>query len=148
MSHTTSIKAIKIQSIAALRAAVTELATSGVRCSLVENATPRAYFSDQQGMGQADFVIKLDAAQYDVGLYKQPDNTYEARTDFYGGSVESCIGGAAKSEEHREQAKMGKLFQMYGVHAAMEQARKKGLNVRRINQQDGTVKLELSGANL
>ena len=48
MSHTASIKAVKIQSINALRAAVKELnERHGIKCTLVENTKPRAYFTEQ-----------------------------------------------------------------------------------------------------
>lgn len=148
MSHTTSIKAIKIQSVSALRAAVEELNKTGVKMSLVPNETPRAYFQNQTGLGKADYVIKLDGAKYDIGLYKQPDGSLEARTDFWAGSVESVLGAKPRTQENAEQAKMGKLFQMYGVHAATETARRQGHSVRRITKSDGTIALEVTGANL
>lgn len=148
MSHTSTVKSIRIQSVSALRAAVAELATKGIRCSLVENAVPRAYYPNQQGLGQADFVLKLDDCKYDIGLYKTADGSYEARTDFFAGSVEKVIGAPASCPESAEQARMGKLFQAYGVHAAMEAARKKGHMVSRRDMPDGKVKLEVTGANL
>jgi hypothetical protein len=148
LSHTASVKSIRIQSVTALRAAIQELATTGVRCSLLENATPRAFYNNQAGMGVANFVIKLDASPYDIGLYKQADGSYEARTDFYARHIENLLGAPAKSPASAEQAKMGKLFQLYGIHAATEAARKKGHMVRRINKQDGTVALEVTGPNL
>jgi hypothetical protein len=149
MSHTTSIKAVKIQSVNALRSAIAELNSSGTRLTLKENATPRAYFANQAGLGKADFVVEVHGAKYDIGLYKQEDGSYEARTDFWGGSVQAVLGGTATTQERAEQAKMGKLFQMYGIHAATEAARRKGLSVRRITDAStGTIKLELTGANL
>lgn len=148
MSHTSAIKAVKITSISALTSAVAELASKGVRCSLLQNAVPRAYFPDQAGMGKAEYVLHLPDAKYDVGLYLQPDKSYEPRTDFYGGSVEAVLGVAATSEATREQAKLGKLLQMYAIHAATETARRKGLSVNRTTGKDGTIRLELTGANL
>ena len=148
MSHTAKISAIKISSVSALRSAIAELQQAGVKCSLVESATPRAYFPQQQDMGHAEFVIKLDDAPYDIGLYKQPDGTYEARTDFWMGHVERVLGAQASKPEKAEQAKMGKLFQMYGIHAATEAAKRKGLAVRRINGENGKIKLEVTGAAL
>lgn len=148
MSHTSTVKSIKIQSVTALRAAIAELATQGIRVSLVENDTPRAYFANQTGMGKADFVIKLADSPYDIGLYKAEDGSYEARTDFWAGAVERVLGAKARSAETTEQARMGKLFQMYGIHAATEAARRKGHMVRRIPKQDGTIALEITGANL
>lgn len=149
MSHTSTIKAVKIQSISALQATIAELNTKGIRCSLVPNATPRAYFANQEGMGSADFVIKLDDSPYDIGLYKDETGAFEARTDFFGNHINKLLGGKATTPERREQAQMGKLFQLYGVHAAMEQARRKGHTVRRIDDTaTDTVKLVLTGAGL
>lgn len=148
MSHTATVKSIAIQSITALRAAITELAQSGVRCSLLENETPRAYFPNQPGMGKADFVVKLDASPYDIGLYKREDGTYEARTDFFAGHIEKVLGAKPTTPANADQARMGKLFQLYGVHAAMEAARRKGHMVRRINREDGRVALEVTGPGL
>ena len=148
MSHTATVKSIKIQSITALRAAVQELAASGIRCSLIENAKPRAYYANQEGMGMADFVIKLDDCPYDVGLYKTKDGSYEARTDWFMGRVQNVLGAPARSADTADQAKLGKLFQTYGIHAATEAAKKKGLMVRRTTKADGTVALELTGPSL
>lgn len=149
MSHTSAIKAIKITSITALQAAVSELATSaGIRCRLTQDATPRAYFSNQAGMGKADYVLTLDDAPYDVGFYRQGDGSYEARTDFWGNHIERILGGKAVKPENAEQARMGKLFQLYSVHALTEQARRKGHSVRRQVKDDGTISLVVTGANL
>lgn len=151
MSHTSTIKSIVISSVTALRAAVEELARTGTACRLIEKAKPRAYFENQQGMGLADYVLQLDGASYDVGFYKQENNTYEPRTDFWGGSVERVLGTpcpANASAEVAERHKLGKLLQLYGVHVTMEQARRKGLACRRITGKDGVIKLELTGANL
>lgn len=148
MSHTTAINAVKITSITALQAAVAELAMNGVPCSLVANEKPRAFFDNQQGMGVADYVLKLTNSKYDVGFYKQDDGSYVARTDFWGGDIQKNLGAAPSKPERAEQAKMGRLFQLYAVHAATETAKRKGLSVRRINGQDGKIKLELMGANL
>ena len=148
MSHTTSIKSIKISSVSALRASVTELKGMGIRCALKENAKPRAYYQQQEGMGVADFVLELHDSKYDVGFYKQPDNTYEPRTDFFNSQVERVLGVKASDVAFTEQAKMGKFFQAYGVAAAMETARKQGHMVRKMTREDGTISLEITGATL
>lgn len=149
MSHTTSIKAVKIQNIDALRSAIEEMNQSGTRLTLETGGKPRAYSTNQAGLGPADYVIRVAEASYDIGLYKQDDGSYEARTDFWNGSVERVLGGKATNAERREQAKLGKLFQMYGVHVATQQARRKGLSVRRMtNAETGKITLELTGANL
>ena len=149
MSHTSSIKSVKIVSVDALRAAVFELASSGIKCSLIENATPRAYFKDQQGMGKANYVLRLDNANYDVGFYRQEDGSYEPRTDFFGGTVAREIGGQATSSEKQEQAQMGKLFQAYAIHATIEQARKRGQAVmRHTDPKTGKVMLTVTGPGI
>lgn len=147
MSHTTTIRAIKITSISALRAAISDLNASGVACTLVENATPRAYFKEQQGMGVAPYVLQMTASRYDIGFYLAQDGSYEARTDFWGKDIENLLGAKAGDSTRTDQAKMGKLYQLYGVNAATEAARKRGHAVRRItNAEDGTIKLEITGA--
>lgn len=148
MSHTATVKSIKIQSISALRGAIQELAQSGIKCSLLENAVPRAYFGNQAGMELAPYVVKLTDSPYDIGLYRQADGSYETRTDFFAGHIERLLGTVARTPEATEQAKMGKLFQMYGLYAATEAAKKKGLMVQRVSKSDGTMTLVLTGLGL
>ena len=145
MSHTCSIKGIKIQSITALASALAELTQKGIKTCLITNATPRAFYKDQKGMGVADYVIKVEDCPYDVGLYKQPDNSYEPRTDFWAGYIEKIFGAKTADKTKYEQAKLGKLFQAYGLAAATETARKQGKTVRRVEGADGLVKLVISG---
>lgn len=145
MSHTTEIKSIVFTDIAALRAAVAELNTLGVKCSLLENTTPRAYYQNQQGLGKADFVLKLDDCPYDVGFYKDEEvKGYVARTDLFAGRVHAVLGAKAQGNEKPEQAALGKLYQMYGVHAATRQAAKQGYAVRRVTKPDGTIQLVMN----
>lgn len=99
-------------------------------------------------MGNADYVIRLEDSPFDIGLYKSSDGGFEARTDFFAGHIERLLGVKPKTAESAEQARMGKLFQTYGIHAATEAARKKGHMVRRIVKTDGTVALEITGAGL
>lgn len=152
MSHTSTVNAVRIVSIPALESAIASLNQRGVRCSLAQNVKPRAYFDNQQGMGVAPYVIKLDDASYDIGLYPATDgNGYEARTDFYTHnvrSVESVLGGRCTKAGNEAQAKLGKLYQEYGVAATAMEARKKGLSVQRVEGADGKIKLVLTGATL
>jgi hypothetical protein len=134
-----------ITDVAALRAAVDELKRRGMKISLEQNTTPRAYFSNQQGMGEADYVVQLHDASYDVGLYKK-DKGYEARTDFWGGSVEKVLGVNPKEGENADQARLGKLYQMYAVCAAEQQAFRQGYNPRRVELSDGTIQLQMEVA--
>ena len=149
MSHTSTVKSIQIKSIKALQSAVQELAANGIRCELRAGGVPRAYFANQQGMGAADYVLHLADAKYDIGFYKNADDVYEARTDFFAQHVERVLGATLKpGQAHTDQSRLGKLFQMYALHATAEVARKQGHMVRRINKMDGTVALEISGPNL
>lgn len=146
MSHTTTIKAIKITSIDALRIAVNELKSQGIKCELAENVKPRSYSANQQGMGVAPYVLRIPDANYDVGFYQTDDGSYEARTDFFLGSVAKVLGVPAADRERAEQAQLGKLYQAYGIAVVEEQARRQGHSVRRIPQADGGVKLTITGA--
>lgn len=150
MSHTTSIKGVSITNIQALRAAIDELAEKGIKINLTEDAQPRSYYSafgrEQEGMGKADYVIGLADANYDIGLYlNQETGVYEARTDFWAGSVEGVLGAEASAKEYTEQAKMGKLFQAYAVHATLATARMQGKSIRRVTKEDGTEQLIVAG---
>lgn len=143
MSHTSTISAIKFVNLDALRAAIADLKAKGKPLTLKTGGTPRAYYSNQAGMGAADFVVEIGGGcPYDIGLYKSADGkSYEARTDFYGGHIAKVLGAPASEAKNAEQAKMGLLYQSYAIHAAMAQARAKGQTFRRQTQSDGTEKL-------
>lgn len=146
MSHTTTINAVEIKSIPALYAAAAELVSKhGVRCVLEEGGTPRAYYPDQQGLGKADYVLRLQDAPYDIGFYSNGKGGYEARTDFWSGKVEGQVGVEACTTDRSAQAKMGKLFQAYNINATIEQARKQGHQVRRVPGKNGAEQLVLTG---
>ena len=146
MSHTTSIGSVVISDISALNAAIRELKAEGVNCELLENAVPRAYYEDQPDMGLAPIVVKLNDATYDVGLYDNGKGGFEARTDFYGGSVERELGTKQFEDGEREQAKLGKLFQRYAVCAAENHASMNGYVAQRDLKADGTIQLVLNAA--
>lgn len=130
MSHTSKIAGPAIRNIVILQAAVAAMAAQGIRCSLKENATPRAYFKDQAGMGKAPIVLELPDATYDIGFYLKEDGTYEPRTDFYNGSVAKCLGAKPLEGVSKDQAALGKLFQHYQAQATLTQARSQGLDAR------------------
>lgn len=144
MSHTTEIEAVVIQDIAALETTVAELNKAGVKCSLVKDATPRAFYQNQQGMGKADYVLKLNDCPYDVGLYRNTTGGYVARTDLWGGHVAKVLGAAPQGKETPQQAALGKLYQGYAVNAAVRQATKQGYRVQRSTRPDGTVQLTMT----
>lgn len=144
MSHTTTISGITIKDIPALRSAIQELKSKGVKCDLLENEVPRAYFDNQEGMGKADYVVKLHDSRFDVGLYKNSKNEFEARADLHAGHVASVLGSTPKKGEDARQAAMGKMFQMYAVHAATRKATQQGFTIQRNVLKDGTIQLRVA----
>lgn len=141
MSHTTTIESVTISDIYALKSAVAELKQNGINCELIENATPRAYYNNQSGLEEAPYVLKLEDCQYDVGFYKRQDGSYEARADFWAGHVEKVLGSPAREGESADQARLGKLYQTYAVHAATRKAIEQGYSVNRVVKDDGTIQL-------
>lgn len=142
MSHTVTVSDVEIINIAALKAAVNELKQKGVPCELLENVVPRAYYQNQQGMNTAaEFVLRSESIPYDVGFYKTQNakgkTVYEPRTDTFMGHVRRLYGNA--------QSDLGKVTQLYSVHAVTQQAVRQGYRVQRKEQQDGTITLELLG---
>ena len=125
MSHFTEIKT-QIKDIEALRLACAELGLT-----LLPNTEARGYYENKT---KGDFVILLKGP-YDIALNKQSDGTYGLTADLWQGHVEKEVG-----------QKYGKLLQLYGVHKASMEARKKGLSVLRRQQQNGAIKLVLMGA--
>ncbi|MGA2542503.1 MAG: DUF1257 domain-containing protein [Verrucomicrobiota bacterium] len=124
MSHFTQIKT-QIKDIAALRSACQELGLA-----LLQNGQARGYYENKT---KGDFVIKLKGP-YDIAVNKQPDGTYGLTADLWEGRVEEEVG-----------KDYGKLLQLYGVHKATIEARKKGLSVLRHPQQNASIKLVLMG---
>ncbi len=124
MSHFTEIKT-QIKDIEALRLACQEMGLN-----LLQDADARGYYENRT---KGDYVIKLKGP-YDIALNKQQDGTYGLTADLWQGHVEKEVG-------HN----YGKLLQLYGVHKATIEARKKGLSVMRKQKQDGSIKLVLMG---
>jgi len=125
MSHFTTIKT-QIKDITALRAACDELGLA-----MVVNASARGYLENQI---KGDYVIQLKGP-YDIALNHQPDNSYGLTDDLWQGHVEREVG-----------KDYGRLLQLYGVHKASREARKRGHLVRRSQQKDGSIKLTIAQA--
>ena len=125
MSHFTEIQT-QIKDIAALRAACTEL-----ELEVLQNAEARGYGSNRT---RGDFVIRLKGP-YDVALQRQADGNYRLVADLWRGHVENELG-----------KDFGRLKQLYGVHKATLEARRKGLTVRRQSLGNGTIRLALCRA--
>jgi len=124
MSHFTTINT-QIKDINALRSACAEMGLP-----LTTNAQARGYYENRI---KGDFVIQLKGP-YDIAVNRQKDGTFGLTCDWWQGCVEKEVG-----------PKFGRLLQLYGVHKAMQEARKKGCLVRRSQQNDGSVKLVIAG---
>ena len=124
MSHFTTIKT-QIKDIEALRLACLEL-----KLPLLQNANARGYSGEVR---RGEFVIKL-TGPYDIAVNQQPDHTYGLTTDWWDGYVEKEVG-----------KDYSKLLQLYAVHKASIEARKKGYSILRRPQQNGSIKLVLIG---
>lgn len=122
MSHFTTIKT-QIKDIEALRSACQEMGLT-----LLQNAEARGYYENKT---KGDYVIRLKV--YDIALNKQADGSFGLTADLWNGHVENEVGPG-----------YGKLLQLYGVHKAMLEARKKGHLVRRSEQSNGSIKLYIS----
>jgi hypothetical protein len=123
MSHFTTIKT-QIKDIQALRSACDELGLS-----LVQNGKARGYSTNKT---KGDYVIRLKGP-YDIALNQQPDGSFGITADLWEGYVEKEVG-----------KNYGKLMQLYAVHKAMREARKKGHLTRRSQQNDGSIKLVIA----
>jgi hypothetical protein len=125
MSHFTTIKT-QIKDIEALRLACKEMGLL-----VLQNAEARGFASNKL---KGDFVLQLKGP-YDIALQKQEGGSYGLTTDWWDGHVEKEVG-----------PNFGKLLQLYGVHKATMEARKRGLGVLRRAKTDGSIKLILMGA--
>jgi hypothetical protein len=123
-----SLYGIEIKDIDALRLACQELGLT-----LLQNTEARGYYENKT---KGDYVIQLKGP-YDIALNKQADRTYGLTADLWQGHVEKEVGQG-----------YGKLLQLYGVHKATIEARKKGLSVMRKPKQDGSIKLVLMGVGV
>ena len=125
MSHFTTIKT-QIKDLEALRSASTELGLT-----LLQNTEARGYAGNSL---KGDYVLRLKGP-YDIALNRQPDSSYGLTADLWAGHVEKEVG-----------QNYGRLLQLYAVHKATKEARKKGHFVSRSQKQDGSIKLVIAGA--
>jgi hypothetical protein len=124
MSHFTSIKT-QIRDIEALRAASSELGFE-----LVQSGKARGYAQSEL---PGDYIVRLKGP-YDIAVNREREGTFALTCDWWDGHVEKEVG-----------KNYGKLLQLYGVHKALREARRKGCLVQRKNQQDGSIKLVIAG---
>ena len=124
MSHFTTVTT-QIRCIEALRSACGEM-----NLRVEENTKARGYHTNST---RGEFVIRLKGP-YDIALNRQKDGSYGLTTDWWDGHVEAEVGTG-----------YGRLLQLYAVHKATMEARKRGHLVRRKSQRDGSIKLIIGG---
>jgi len=123
MSHFTTIQTV-IKDIDALRAACGEL-----KLAVLEKAEARGYGNNRY---PGDYVIQL-SGPFDIAVVRQTDSSFALVTDWWQGHVEQEVG-----------KNYGRLHQLYAVHKATHEARRKGLTVRRSAIANGSIKLTLT----
>ena len=124
MSHFTEITS-QIRDLESLRDACIELGLE-----LVWIGKARGYAGQTRS---GDAIIKLKGP-YDIAINQQPDGTYALTTDWWNGHVEKEVG-----------ANYSRLFQLYGVHKAQREARRKGYLTTRKTLPNGAIKLTIGG---
>lgn len=125
MSHFATVTT-QIKDITALASACAEL---GIQ---VEANTAARGYSTQTVLGE--YVIRLKGP-YDIAVNRQKDGTYGLTTDWWAGHVEKEVGG-----------NYSRLLQLYAVHKATAEARKRGHSVQRKAAGNGAIKLVIGGA--
>ena len=123
MSHFTTINT-KINDLEALNSACTELGLA-----LLKQTDARGYGGNKV---KGDYIIRLKGP-FDIALQKQIDHSYGFTSDLWAGHVEQEVG-----------KNYGRLLQLYGVHKATKEARRKGHFVSRTSKQDGSIKLVIA----
>ena len=125
MSHFTTIKT-QIKDIEALRLACTELGLS-----LLQKTDARGYGGNKLA---GEYTIKLKGP-FDIAVQRQKEGAYGFTSDLWAGHVEQEVG-----------KNYGRLLQLYAVHMATKEARKKGHFVSRSSKRDGSIKLVIAAA--
>lgn len=147
MSHTTTLKGLVIRDVDAIKSAVAELKSKGIKIDLVENARPRMYYATQHG--QCAYVLKLDGP-YDVGLDRKADGTFTPVFDTWLGYVSSVLGVPTqdlRTPEEQGLAVIGKFSQSYAKFAAINQAVMMGYAVDDVStDENGNVHLTIAVA--
>ncbi len=124
MSHFTRINT-RITDTAALLAACAELGLE-----TAENAPARGFGGNTRA---GRYVIRLKGP-FDVAVNPGEAGEYTLETDLWYGHVEKELG-----------PELGTLRQLYAVHKATAEAKRRGLRVRRSALADGRIRLVITG---
>ena len=92
------------------------------------NAEARGFLKNRQ---KGDYIIRLKGP-YDIAVHQEAEGRFTLTTDWWKGHVEQEVG-----------KDYGRLLQLYGVHKATKEARRKGYMVRRKQLQNGNIQLQI-----
>lgn len=147
MSHTTTLKGVKISDVAALQDAVNFLKERGLKAELIKDAVPRMYYANQYG--KCDYVLRLTNSPYDIGFSKQADGSYAPVFDSWAGHLQKEIGNPTSCKlptnaDEKAAVAVASLLNAYGVHAAKRELETQGFYGFQIsvNSEDNSYILE------
>ena len=134
MSHNVTIKGVKITDVHALKSAVRELNQKNPTLKLKVTETGKF----RTWPGQDDtcaFAVEIPGSSHDLGFVKQTDGSFAPVFDPFGGGVGRAIGAdwahVPSCSMHSPEAAIGRLMQLYAVHAVERQALNQGLSTSR-----------------
>ena len=163
MSHIVSIKT-QLTDLDAIKAAARELGLTFVEHqrtykwwgeSVGDYPLPQGF--KKEDLGQCEHAIKVPGTPWEIGVAhtRNPDGTktngYTLLCDFYGHRglpIAKALGGTFIQSGDFEQATgmtFNRFTQLYGVHKAMLEARKRGLMVQRNTTKTGAIQLCVTG---
>ena len=133
MSHFTEIRT-HVKDLAALALATRDLGL-GLRLVRADGTKPtiRGYAT---AIREVEVAVLL-RGPYDAGFVEQPDGTFQLVADWWNGHVTQEIGDQG-----------GKLLQRYAYHVVRLQAWRKGLTVQQSTNDDGSLRVVLTGRRL
>lgn len=141
MSHVATVKT-EVNDLGALKTAVEEL--GGV---FVENQRTYRWYGRSMGdyplpegfteaeLGHCEHAIRVPGVGYEVGVVKK-NGTYRLLYDFW---------GPGEGLHEKFGTNLTRLTQMYGVHKATAEAKRKGFSVRRQTLPGGVIRLNIGG---
>jgi hypothetical protein len=152
MSHISKLSSVPITDISALRSAVADLQAQGIKCKLVEGKGPRLYYDEQvEAYAKVPYTLQLQDARFDIGFEAEYDDKgilkqYSMITDFYQDSVSKQLGyNNPQPGEDLNTLQLGKLYQAYAKHAALNSAYADGYDAVAVTDSKGLVHLTITG---
>jgi hypothetical protein len=131
MSHTTSVKTVKVTDIRAMEAAVQHMnETKGTNLKMVMGGEVQLWFEKQK----CAFVINVPGVQrnLNVGFQGNEAEGYSPVFDSHGGWIAKYIGGGkdmAKTQDEHNLANIGGLMHAYAVQSVRNVASSAGSQI-------------------